>query len=91
MHYGVKFRFDDGVPRMDGHVEVFRVFCGSPASHAGVRPGDLILTVNGYAASEPRVLVPSRPGMPFQLRIQRGESVLNVSFVSVARPVELMR
>jgi S1-C subfamily serine protease len=91
INYRGNFRLEEGRPVLVGHVEVVRVLCGSPAHAAGIRAGDLIVAVNGRDPGEPLVLVASRPGLQFDLRIKRGEAIRNFSIVSVARPPELLR
>lgn len=90
MAYRGDFNVENGVPKLAGPPEVTQVICDSPAHRAGVRAGDLILSVNGRHPGEPGVLTPRRPGLRFDLRVRRGERVLEVSFVSVPRPPELM-
>lgn len=68
--------------------EVEGVYCGSPAHEAGLRPGDVILTVNGGDARDPGLLKAERAGMEFRLVVRRNGE--NIQFVveSVPRPPE---
>ena len=70
----------------DGYPRVSRVYCGYPAYEAGLRVGDLIVTVNGRDARQPRVISAGRPGTVLDVRIQRAEEVLDLTMVSVRRP-----
>ena len=63
-------------------IEVVEVVSGSPADHAGLRPEDLILEVNGTATARvedlQRLMVADLIGVPVGVRLLRA-----------GRPVEL--
>jgi S1-C subfamily serine protease len=73
----------------NGGISVIEVVAGSPADKAGVRPGDLILSVDGAPVEDAgdlqRLMVAEAIGRPAALRIFRyGESV-----TITATPIEL--
>ncbi len=70
----------------DGYPRLTRVYCGYPAHEAGLRADDLILAVNGRDARQPRAMSPGRPGTVLEVRIRRGQEVLEFTVVSVRRP-----
>lgn len=39
----------DGVPRADGEIEVRQVVIGGPAQRGGIKPGDVIVSIDGKA------------------------------------------
>ena len=69
-----------------GYPKVNRVYCGYPAYEAGIRVGDLVLAVNGRDARQPRAIAAGRPGTILEVRIQRGQEVLELKMVSVRHP-----
>ncbi len=69
-----------------GYPKVDRVYCGYPAYKAGLRVGDLVLAVNERDARQPRVIAAGRPGTVLEVRIQRGQEVLELKMVSVRHP-----
>jgi S1-C subfamily serine protease len=70
-------------------VAVIEVVDGGPAASAGIRPGDLVLTVDGSivesAGDLQRVMVSETIGRPLVLRIVRNGEVVTTT----ATPVEL--
>ena len=57
------------------------VIAGSPASSTDIRPGDVILSVNGVELRETslqREIIKNQVGDTVELQIQRGDNVLNV-------------
>lgn len=90
MTYGGQFVMENGTLRLAGPPRVQEVICGSPAHRAGVRTGDLIISVNGRDPGQSGALAAHRAGLRFDLRVRRGSTVHSFSFVSVARPAELV-
>ncbi len=71
--------------REDGEATVYSVDENSPAYDQGVRPGDIIASVNGQEAtslalSAIRRTFQSEDGAPVNLRIRRGSESLEISF-----------
>ncbi len=85
MRWGGRVDFRDGVPTgWSEHPIISAVVCDGPAHKAGLRQGDAILKVNGAAARStpfPRVI----PGEQYRLEVKRGQAVLNMVLVAVAR------
>ena len=71
-------------------VVVDHVVSGSPAAEAGLREGDIVVTVDGVEASSIpllRLLERTRlPGEKLDLRLRRGDS--EIATVLTTRPVE---
>ena len=71
-------------------VVVDQVAAGSPAAEAGLRKGDLLVTVDGVEASSiPLVRLLERTrilGERFDLRVRRGDSELATTFTT--KPVD---
>lgn len=69
-------------------VRVLEVRRGSPAAAAGVRDGDVVVTVNGHAAGEHFVHLPQRlrAGETVRLQLRRDGAVQELSMVAVPRP-----
>lgn len=63
---------------------VNKVYPGSPAAHAGVTVGDVILEVNGVDARERGALFPV-PGVQQVLRVRRGEGERELLLIPVVR------
>jgi S1-C subfamily serine protease len=70
-------------------IEVVEVVAGSPADHAGLRPEDLILAVNGTATARvedlQRLMVADLIGVPVDVRVLRAGRPLELELV----PTEL--
>jgi S1-C subfamily serine protease len=71
-------------------VEVVEVVEGSPAAGAGMRPGDLIVEVDGASIDDvgdlQRLMVSERIGRPLEARVLREERELRLSLVPVELP-----
>jgi membrane-associated protease RseP (regulator of RpoE activity) len=79
--------FDDRAPTVS-EVEI-----NSPAELAGIRANDVILSVNGSAASFSTlmaVLDGLRPGETARLRVKRGESELDVTVAGQEPPIAMI-
>lgn len=67
----------------DPGVRVTRVVAGSPAEHAGIRLGDVLLAWNGERVDDPttleQLLIAGDVEAPTQLEVQRGDSVFEVA------------
>jgi serine protease Do len=79
--------------KADKGVLIVRVVRGSPAAAAGIRAGDVILSINKQAVSkddEVRKLVDSsKIGSPLQVKIERNGQTAEVSITPVPLPVQL--
>jgi S1-C subfamily serine protease len=73
----------------DGCVEVVQVVDGEPADQAGLRPGDLIVAVDGEPVTGmnelQRLMVGERIGQPVRFTVGRDSRVLEIT----VRPTEL--
>jgi S1-C subfamily serine protease len=69
----------------DRGIEIVEVVEGSPATAAGLRPGDLILEADGEALRDvgdlQRLMVAERIGRQLQLRVDRGGRPLRIGIV----------
>jgi serine protease DegS len=69
---------------------ISNVLINSPAAHAGVRPGDVIVAINGQPAVNPRVVVRqialTEPGSDIQLDLVRNGEKFELRAVSGVRP-----
>lgn len=77
----------------DGQMVVEVVFSGDPADQAGLKPGDVLLEVDGvqldpyFTASEVGLLIRGPVGTPVHLVVQRGDQVLQFDPVRQERVV----
>jgi S1-C subfamily serine protease len=66
-------------------VEIVEVVEGSPASEAGLRPGDLIVEVDGEALADvgdiQRLMAGERIGRELTLRVDRGGRIVLLGIV----------
>ena len=69
---------------------IARVIRNSPAATAGIRPGDVIQSVNGKAVRTPsevqQALDTTRVGDSVRLQVRRGSQDINLNVTSVAAP-----
>lgn len=69
---------------------VARVIPGTPASSAGIRAGDVILAINGDAATSMRSVVQrmrsTEPGAELAIRLRRDDSEITVRAAAAVRP-----
>ena len=81
-----------------GRLTITRVFAGSPAARAGVRPGDVIVAVNGISAAGrsvndvvSRILGPAGTHVSVQLR--RGTALIDLTLTrgTITRPLTASR
>lgn len=65
---------------------------GGPAAHAGLRPGDLVLTMNGSRIEDAKALIRAvsavEPGSTAHLRVRRQNGSLDLDVVVGKRPPE---
>lgn len=77
----------DGEPRMYEFGAVETVNPGSPAEKAGIRRGDILLSVAGMDARKPMPLASVlKPGATVLVRLQRGRTPQDVKVVVEKRP-----
>ncbi|MCF8031670.1 MAG: ChaN family lipoprotein [Desulfarculaceae bacterium] len=65
-----------------GGLEVVRIFPNSPAAKAGLKTGDLLLSVDGKALTSPKGIhdaIKTSPHQPHLYRVKRGERELELS------------
>lgn len=74
---------------------ILEVVAGSPAERAGLRPEDVILSVDGQRLAEPRDLIQHlntrKPGQAVRLRILRAGQVREVSLTLATMPDSALR
>jgi serine protease Do len=80
---------------VDGHVKVLRVTEDSPADEAGLRPGDIILSVNGEKVTAlPQlyriIWAAGSPGVELRFKVLQGNSVRDLKIRSLDR-LEFLR
>ena len=74
----------------NGQIVATVVFAGEPAAEAGIKEGDIILSVDGVqfdentTSAEVGLLVRGPVGQPARMTIQRGDAVLN--FAPIRKP-----
>lgn len=78
----------DGTVGWATHPKIEAVYCDSPAEKAGLKKGDVLLTVNGVDSRQPGILAAKRPGMSFHIRVQRAGEILDYTVRSIPRPPE---
>jgi S1-C subfamily serine protease len=83
-----------GIPADERHAVVPYVIPGSPAERAGVRPGDLLVQVDGEEAPgvgpAGRLLLKSRAGgPPVRINVRRQGASLEISLAPVDRPARI--
>jgi len=78
-----------GLERIRG-VLVLGVFVDSPADHAGIEPGDIIIAVNGRPVHQVRnvleMIASHKPGDRVTLDLLRGKEKLHLSLTTTERP-----
>jgi C-terminal processing protease CtpA/Prc len=78
-------RFENGTFRWVTHPRVATVEPGSPAYKVGIRPGDVVVLVNGVDARVPETMM-GQPGKVYVFRIRRGSEVRDYTLTSTTRP-----
>lgn len=76
---------EGGHQRWADYPVVRHVYTGSPALAAGLREGDVILSVNGRDGTEAEAYHNPRVGDRWTLRVQRGTREFEVSFIITER------
>jgi len=71
----------DGTAQFENYPVVKDVTPDSPASEAGVRSGDVIVSVNGRDGRSPPLFNNVRPEEPVVLRVRRGDEEREIRFV----------
>lgn len=74
------------IRKRDDYVMVVSVYKDAPADKAGVRPGDLLLALDGrslkgFSDSEVSALLKGSPGTSFTLTVQRGTDIIDLKIV----------
>ncbi len=76
-----------------GGVVITNLYRNSPAAIAGIRAGDILLTIDGHEVHSAQdglaQLASQKPGGSVLLRVQRGQKVLEVKCPVVERPSQL--
>jgi C-terminal processing protease CtpA/Prc len=71
----------EGKIHLPSYPRVKEIRSGSPAEQAGLRVGDVILSVNGRSGQEPPILRDVRPGTQVVLRIMRENEQREVTYL----------
>jgi S1-C subfamily serine protease len=74
-----------GTMRWAHHPTIATVDPGSPAARVGLRPGDIVLLVNGRDAREPEAMF-GEPGKVYVFRVRRGSAVREYTVTSTTLP-----
>ncbi|GCD77798.1 peptidase S41 [Thermaurantimonas aggregans] len=74
------------IRKRDDYVMVVSVYKDAPADKAGVRPGDLLLAIDGkslkgFSDSEVSALLKGSPGTSFMLKVKRDDQTLDLKIV----------
>ncbi len=79
-----------GLPDTEGAL-IAGVVRKSPADQAGIRPGDILLAVNGQAVKDPQVMLDLiadlQPGEKANFRLRRDREIREIQFKIGKRPV----
>ncbi len=70
----------EGKIHLPSYPTVREIRSGSPAEQAGLRVGDVILSVNGRSGQDPPLLRDVRPGTQVVLRVQRNDEEREVTY-----------
>ncbi|RZL90829.1 MAG: serine protease [Variovorax sp.] len=75
---------------LDGQLQVLRVTRDSPAEAAGLRPGDVVLEIDGTRVATPEALykqlwMHAEPDDEIELTVRQGEAVRKIRFRAVDR------
>lgn len=83
----------DNLPDGDAGVQLTGVDAAGPAGQAGLRPGDIILAINGLAVNDAsgliRAIASVSPGTVERLRVERDGQMFGLSVTVGRRPAEL--
>lgn len=85
MNVGGRPQLTAGVFRWAEYPAVHTVEAASPAARVGIRPGDVVLAINGTDARDPNTLL-GEAGKVFVIRVRRGASVREFTLTSTPRP-----
>jgi S1-C subfamily serine protease len=84
---GIKYHFEKGVAHVEG------IIAGTPAEAIGLRPGDLVLAVDGNTIDSEGeltdVIYNARPGTTPTILVKRGEELMTKMPTLAARPAIL--
>jgi S1-C subfamily serine protease len=76
--------------KADRGVLITGVLQGGPAARAGLRPGDVILQIDGKPVANVSELLTTvaalKPGTPSTFTLQRGDATLELKVVPAVRP-----
>jgi S1-C subfamily serine protease len=70
----------EGKIHLPSYPRVKEIRSGSPAEQAGLRTGDIILSVNGRSGQDPPLLRDVRPGTQVVLRVKRDDEEREVTY-----------